>query len=108
PWIKSYGQGGGAKVAVVARINLKTGKLQDAAYISAVLKDGKSNTLRVEKLSLSENGNVLIQTASRFYPRNVDGSPMTKTGKTEAPFDYTVEITPDLKEVLSTTAVGVK
>ena len=108
PWIQSYGKGGGAKVAVVARINIKTGNLQDAAYISAVLKDGKTNTLRVEDLSMTEQGNLLIHTASRFYPRNVDGSPMIKTGKTEAPFDYMVEITPDLKEVLSTKAVGVR
>lgn len=108
PWLQSYGKGGGAKVAVIARFNPKNGTLLDAAYISAVLKDGKSNTLRIDNVRMNESGNLLVETAARFYPRNVDGTPMTKTGKTPAPFDYTVELTPDLKEVISTNAIGVR
>ena len=102
------GQGGGAKIAVVARLDLATGALLDAAYISAVLTNGKTNTLRVADLSVNAGGNVLIHTESRFYPRNVDGSPMTNVGDTPAPFDYTVELTPDLDQVVSTSAVGVQ
>lgn len=108
PWLRTYGQGGGAKVAIVGRIDLATGELLDAAYISAVLKDNKSNTLSVNDLSLNDQGNLLVRADSRFYPRKVDGSPMVNVGDTPAPFDYTVELTPDLKRVVSTSAVGVQ
>ncbi|NEQ97370.1 MAG: hypothetical protein F6K30_11700 [Cyanothece sp. SIO2G6] len=106
-WIRSYGQGGGARIAVVGRLDLTTGALLDAAYISAVLTDGRTNSLKVADFSVNASGNVLVQTDSRFYPRNVDGSPMLNVGDTPAPFDYTVELTPDLNQVISTRAVGV-
>ncbi|NEP45648.1 MAG: hypothetical protein F6K35_43140 [Okeania sp. SIO2H7] len=107
-WLRSYGQGGGAKVAIIGRIDPVTGDLLDAAYISAVLKDGKTNTLGVTDLSVTANGNLLVRSDARFYPRNVDGSPMLNVGDTPAPFDYTVELTPDLKQVISTSAIGVQ
>ncbi|NER32609.1 MAG: hypothetical protein F6J93_00765 [Oscillatoria sp. SIO1A7] len=105
-WLKSYGSGGGAKVSVLARINPATGEMTEAAYLSALLSSGKSNTLTVTDISTNANGNLVVQAQSFFSPRNPDGTRMTQVGSGSSPFDYTVEITPDLKTVVSTSAVG--
>lgn len=105
-WLKSYGSGGGAKVSVLARINPATGEMTEAAYLSALLSSGNSNTLTVTDISTNASGNLVVQARSFFSPRNPDGSRMTQVGSGSSPFDYTVEITPDLKTVVSTSAVG--
>ena len=105
-WLKSYGAGGGAKVSILARINPATGEMTEAAYLSALLSSGKSNTLTVTDISTNASGNLVVQAQSFFSPRNPDGSRMTQVGSGSSPFDYTVEITPDLKTVVSTSAVG--
>jgi len=105
-WLKSYGQGGGAKVAVLARIDPKTGNMTDAAYLSAVLSSGKSNSLAVTGISTNSKGNLVVKAQSYFAPRRPDGKAMTQTGSGGSPFDYNVEITRDLKTVVSTSAKG--
>ncbi len=105
-WLRSYGSGGGAKISVVARIDIATGELLDAAHLSALLSSGKSNSLVIEDISTNGDGNLVIQAQSYFAPRNPDGSAMTQIGSGSSPFDYTVEITPDLKRVVSTAASG--
>jgi hypothetical protein len=105
-WLRSYGSGGGAKVAVIGRLDPNTGELLDAAYLSAILSNGTSNTLVIEDISVKSNGNLVIQAQSYFAPRNPDGSAMTQTTSGGSPFDYTVEITPDLTQVVATSAVG--
>ncbi|NET51763.1 MAG: hypothetical protein F6K09_24585 [Merismopedia sp. SIO2A8] len=99
PWLRSYGNGGGAKVAVIGRINRATGELVDAAYLSAVLTNGRTNSLIVEDVSTNANGNILVRSRTASYPRDVNGNPITNV---TGPFDYTVELTPDLKRVIST------
>ncbi|MEL6221426.1 MAG: hypothetical protein AAFR31_02155 [Cyanobacteria bacterium J06627_8] len=105
-WLKSYGSGGGAKISVLARIDPSTGELLDAVYLSAILNSGKSNTLVVEDVSLNAAGNLVVQAQSWFGPRNPNGTRMTQIGSGSSPFDYTVELTPDLKRVVSTAADG--
>ncbi|NET38508.1 MAG: hypothetical protein F6K19_42030 [Cyanothece sp. SIO1E1] len=105
-WTTSYGQGGGAKVSVVARLDAATGELQDAAYLSAVLNSGRSNTLIVDGLSVNDNGNLVVQANIAFGPRRPNGTRMTQVISGGSPFDYTVEITPDLNTVVSTAADG--
>jgi hypothetical protein len=105
-WLKSYGQGGGSKVAVLARIDPKTGNMTDAAYLSAVLSSGKSNSLAVTDISTNSKGNLVVKAQSYFAPRRPDGKAMTQTGSGGSPFDYTIEITRDLKTVVSTSATG--
>ncbi|MBP0005730.1 MAG: hypothetical protein J7642_18765 [Cyanobacteria bacterium SBC] len=105
-WLKNYGQGGGAKVAVLSKVDPVTGNLQSAAYLSAVLSDGDSNTLTITDITKNGSGNLVVKAQSYFNPRNPDGTKMTKVTSASSPFDYTVEITPDLRTVVNTSAIG--
>ena len=105
-WLRSYGQGGGAKVSVLGQIDPATGTLLNAAYLSAVLNSGNSNTLTVNDLSINDNGNLLVSAESFFSPRRPDGTALTQITPGGSPFTYTVELTPDLKRVVSTAAPG--
>ncbi|MEB3341398.1 DUF4347 domain-containing protein [Okeania sp.] len=106
-WLRSYGQGGGRKVSVVARIDEVTGEMTDAAFFSALLSSGDSNTLTVTDLYINSGNNLVVEASSFFSPRNPDGSRMTQVDTNlGSPFDYTLEITQSLDEVISTAAVG--
>ncbi|MEM6436170.1 MAG: DUF4114 domain-containing protein [Cyanobacteria bacterium P01_D01_bin.115] len=106
-WLRNYGQGGGAKVSVLGRINPANGELLDAAYLSAVLNNGNSNTLSVTNVGTNTSGNLVITAESFFSPRRPAGSALTPpTPPGSSPFAYTVEITPDLKRVVSTASPG--
>lgn len=105
-WLRSYGAGGGAKVSVLGRIDPTTGELLDAAYLSAILSNGNSNTLTVEDLATNSSGNLVVSAQSFFSPRRPDGSALTQTTPGSSPFAYTVEISADLKRVISTAAPG--
>ncbi|MBW4466926.1 MAG: hypothetical protein KME07_15990 [Pegethrix bostrychoides GSE-TBD4-15B] len=104
-WLRSYGTGGGAKVTVLARLNLATGEMTDAVYLSA-LNGSKSNSLVVNSLQTSASGNLVINAQAYFAPRRPDGQAMTQTTAGGSPFSYTLEMTPDLKTVVSTAAIG--
>ena len=106
-WLKSFGSGQG-KIAVLGQIDLSTGALLNAAHLSAVNSDGRTNSLFVTDAAVNAAGNIVVQAQSFFSPRQPDGSAKTKNaGNTEgSPFDYTVEITSDLSEVISTFAPG--
>ncbi|MGF1523478.1 MAG: DUF4114 domain-containing protein [Leptolyngbyaceae cyanobacterium] len=105
-WLRSYGQGGGAKVSVLGQIDPTTGTLLNAAYLSAVLSSGKSNTLTVTDLDTTANGHLLVSAESFFSPRRPNGTALTQVTSDGSPFAYTVEITSDLKRVISTAAPG--
>ncbi|MDY6802471.1 MAG: Calx-beta domain-containing protein [Cyanobacteriota bacterium] len=105
-WLRSYGRGGGAKIGVVAKLDETTGEMTDAAFLSSLLSSGNSNSLVITDLSVNDSGNLEVEANSWFAPRNPDGSRMTQVGSGGSPFDYTVEIAPDLSRVVSTAAVG--
>ncbi|WP_170189847.1 hypothetical protein, partial [Geitlerinema sp. P-1104] len=106
-WLRSYGQGGGRKVGVLGRIDPATGELLDAAFLSAVLESGDSNSLEITDITTNEAGNLVVSAKAWFGPRNPNGSRMTPVDTSSgSPFDYTVEITPDLNTVIRTSAVG--
>ncbi|MGC1306470.1 MAG: DUF4114 domain-containing protein [Phormidesmis sp.] len=105
-WLRSYGSGGSRKVAVIAQIDLATGELLKAAYLSAILQSGESNSLAITGAMLNDAGNLVISAKAFSAPRNPDGTAMTKVTDKSSPFDYSLEITPDLSEVISTAAVG--
>lgn len=104
-WLRSYGTGGGPKVAVLAKLNPATGEMTDAVYLSAI-NSGKSNSFVVTGLTTNAAGNVVVSAESYFAPRRPDGQAMTQTTTAGSPFDYTLEITPNLKTVISTAAEG--
>ncbi|MDA3865189.1 MAG: hypothetical protein PF489_00410, partial [Salinivirgaceae bacterium] len=49
-WIPSYGQGGGAKIAIIARINIQTGQPEVATFVKAKLSNGNANSVVVKSL----------------------------------------------------------
>ena len=106
-WLKSFGTGQG-KIAVIGQLDPNTGELIAAAHLSAVKSDGTTNSLFVTGASINESGNIVVEAQSYFSPRQPDGSAMTKNpGNNEgSPFGYTIEITSDLSEVVSTSAPG--
>jgi hypothetical protein len=105
-WLRSYGQGGGPKISVLGRIDPSTGELLDAAYLSALLSNGNSNTLTVDGLSKNAGGNLVVSAQSFFSPRRPDGTRLTQITPGSSPFAYVVEITPDLRRVIRTAANG--
>jgi len=104
-WLSSYGAGGGAQVAIVARIDPATGDVRDATYVSALLDGGNSNTLRVTDLDLNGD-NVIVQANSFFSPRRTDTTAMEKTVPGGSPFEYTIEFVPDLSAAVRAEAPG--
>ena len=107
-WLKSFGPGGGKKVAVIGQLDPATGKLLKAAHLSAVLSNGQSNSLSVKGMTTNSAGNLVISASSYSSPRKPDGKALTRNpgNKAGSPFDYTLEITPDLSRVVSTSAKG--
>lgn len=104
-WMRTYGAGGGAKAAVVAKLDPKTGNLQTAVYLSAV-NSGKTNSFQVKGLSMS-GSNLAVTGISYFAPRNVDGTAMKQTDMTKkSPFTYNITLTSDLKKGLKASASG--
>lgn len=100
-WLTSYGSGGGAKIAVLARINPATGNISNATFLSALLTSGKSNSIAVKGLSL-KNGNLVVNADSYFSPRRTNRSRMTCTGA--SPFNYTIEFAANLGSAVSAKA----
>ncbi|MEO0519048.1 MAG: DUF4114 domain-containing protein [Cyanobacteria bacterium P01_A01_bin.116] len=107
-WLKSYGSGGGTKIAVVGQIDPATGKLLKAAHLSAVLSNGKTNALSVNDITVNNAGNLVVKAKSFFSPRRPDGKAMTRNPGNSAgsPFDYTLELKSDLSKVVRTSAPG--
>jgi hypothetical protein len=102
-WMSSYGSGGGAKVAVIARIDPANGNVNYATFLSARKNDGTSNSLQVT--GLGWNGRHLtVQANSWWSPRRPDRTAMTCSGT--SPFTYTSVFTGDLITMTSAAAVG--
>lgn len=105
-WLPSYGSGGGAKVAVLARINPTSGNVDYATFLSARKPtDGKTNSLVVTNL-LWNGTNLIVKADSWSYPRRSDRNSMTCSGS--SPFKYIAAFTGDLKKVNSASAVNCK
>lgn len=102
-WLTTYGQGGGRKVAILARIDPKTGNVLNATFLSALLSNGESNSLAVKGLSWTGT-NLVVQADSYFAPRRPNKTAMTCTGT--SPFQYKAQFTSDLRTVVQASALG--
>ncbi len=107
-WLKSFGPGGGKRIAVIGQLDPATGTLLKAAHLSAVLENGQTNSLSVKGITTNSAGNLVVSASSFSNPRKPDGTALTRNpGNTAgSPFDYTLELTPDLSRVVSTSAKG--
>ncbi|MCC5639293.1 hypothetical protein LC593_26400 [Nostoc sp. CHAB 5844] len=103
-WLTYYGSGGGAKVAVIARINPSNGDVSYATFVAAKKpSDGKTNSLLVTNLSW--NGTTLKVLADSWWsPLRADRNSMTCAGS--SPYKYTAVFTSDLTKVNSASAVN--
>ncbi len=98
-WLKSYGSGGGAKIAVIARVLAANGNVTHATFLSARKSDGKSNSLTVKDLSFA-NAQLTVRADSWFSPRKADRTAYTCTGS--SPFDYEIVFDAGLTKAIST------
>lgn len=100
-WLSSYGQGGGPKVAILARINPDLGTVMNATFLRAKLSNGNTNSLAVKALDFKDD-QVIVQANAWFSPLNTDGSAMTCQGN--SPFDYSITLNQDLSQALQASA----
>ncbi|MBF2055061.1 MAG: hypothetical protein IGS03_16555 [Candidatus Sericytochromatia bacterium] len=100
-WLKSYGAGGGPKVAVLARIDPASGDVTAASFVSARLSNGNSNSLQVTDLALQSN-TLTVSAKAWFSPRNPDTTPMRCSGS--SPFASILDFSLDLRQVLQASA----
>ena len=100
-WLTSYGNGGGAKAAVLARINPTTGNVTAATFLSSVLTSGRTNSIQVTALNLRAD-RLLVEADSWFAPRRPNRQPMQCTGS--SPFRYRLEFSGNLQTVIRSSA----
>lgn len=102
-WLTSYGQGGGRKIAILARINPATGTIANATYLSGQLSSGDSNS--VTATGLSWTGSSLVVKANTWSsPRRTNKTRMSCSGT--APFAQTIEFSANLSTALKASAVN--
>lgn len=98
-WLTSYGQGGGGKVTVLARINPTDGNVTLATFISSRLSTGNSNSAVVSNFTAINNDYICLKMDGYFAPRKIDKSSMTCTGS--SPFDWRLVLRTNLSTPLS-------
>jgi hypothetical protein len=103
-WHEIYGQDGGAKALVVAKINTDTGQPEKATYAMARLSNGDANTLVVKDMQLLNSGHLKLETKAWYSPLKTNKQPFTCQG--EAPFDYEITLSADLSYAVSAEAPG--
>jgi hypothetical protein len=102
---QSYGQGGGAKIVFLARIDASTGRIRNATFIGGKLNNGNTNTLRPEDGNMTPisflPGNKIQFMATKAYDRgdgrltpNIgpDEDCMVSGGTWQGIFDYELRL----------------
>ncbi len=103
-YMNGYGSGGGAKVAVFAKIDPANGNILKGTFIIAKLTSGNTNTLNITKMGF-KNGNVAFEISSAAWPPgkgksyirfpNIDDS-----NRTNGSFIIYYEMKSDLSEIV--------
>lgn len=102
-WLTNYGQGGGAKVAIIARLDPATGSVRAATFLSSQLSNGNTNSMQVNSLALRDD-RLVVNASAWFSPRRVNRSRMRCNGT--SPFPYTIEFQPNLNAAVRAVARG--
>jgi hypothetical protein len=106
-WITSYGQGGGAKVSVLLRVDRYNGTVMTGTYLKSQLSQGgNTNSLLVQNLYWDARESIVrVQAEAYFLPLSIDGrTPLNLSDcapDTASPFNYTVTLTPMLDEAIT-------
>jgi hypothetical protein len=101
-WFTSYGQGGGGKISVIAKIDPSNGNVLSATFVSAVLSSGNSNSVTVTKLTNVNQEFLCLEMSSFFSPRKTDKKGMTCSGS--SPFRWNLVLSSNLSMALSSCA----
>lgn len=106
-WLKTYGQGGGAKATVLLKIDPNTGMgiVGNGTFVSALLSNGNTNTLVPTNMSFSGT-NIILEADSFFNPRRIAKDKMVQTTSGDSPFDYTITFNNSLTQANSAIAPG--
>lgn len=119
-WLRGYtdgspGGGGGSRVSILAKVDLATGNIQSATYLTArndrrtvTVADDRTNSLTVKGLQFS-GGTVIVQADSTYAPRRPDKTSMTqRVGggalSANSSYNYEVVLAGNLGSALSTKA----
>lgn len=94
-WLSTYGAGGGATVAVIAKVNVETGEIAHATYARSQLADGSTNDLEVKDMDLLNNSYLQLHAHCGLHPLLPSGQPMNCS--LEPPFSYRVVLSPLLE-----------
>ncbi|QLE00104.1 hypothetical protein HX109_00465 [Galbibacter sp. BG1] len=98
-----YGNGGGPKVSIIAKLNPNTGKIEKASFITARKNDGKTNGFNVKKIGFKE-GKLAFQAASVAWPPGKGKSyqkfpDITDADRVDGVFSVYYEMNPTLTEI---------
>ncbi len=101
----SYGQGGGPKVAIIARLNAETGRIVKASFLTARLNSGKTNSFTVENLGVSQ-GKVTLEAKTAAWPpaagkKYVPMPDITDADRVDNAFLLRLQMDTALSEILS-------
>ena len=99
----SYGNGGGAKVSIIARLDPDTGKIDNGTFITARKNDGKTNGLKILNLGMNE-GKLAFNASTAAWPPGEGASYIRFPNSTDADridnsFKMYYEMDTDLKMI---------
>jgi hypothetical protein len=63
----NYGQGGGPRVSLIARLNPENGIMERGTFVTARLNNGNTNTLQIRGIGVAD-GFIRVQAESAFRP----------------------------------------
>lgn len=99
----SYGNGGGPKVSVLARLNPSSGKIEKGSFVTARLTSGNTNTLNIKKLGFKDSAPAFEVSsaawppgAGRSYSRFPD---ITDADRVDGAFKVYYEMNEDLSAI---------
>ena len=97
----SYGNGGGAKVSIIARLDPDTGKIDKGTFITARKNDGKTNGLKILDLGMNE-GRLAFNASTAAWPPGEGASytrfpDITDADRIDNSFEMYYEMDTDLR-----------
>lgn len=103
-WLSSYGAGGGPKVAVISQLDPATGDPLHGTFLSAVLSDGKTNSLVVRDIC-RVGDDIRVLADSWYAPRHTDGRRIESCAGS-SPLDYAIAFSPDMTTARAVSSVA--
>jgi hypothetical protein len=85
-WLTGYGNGGGAKVTVLLKLDTSDGSPVAGTYLRSQKSDGKTNSLVITGLAFVEDAEIQVLSDAWFSPLATDKAPLSCSGS--SPFDY--------------------